>query len=77
MNIFVTGGTGFIGSHLIDALTSPDSQSEVYALVRDLPLAEAVRWAVVAGAVTATRPGAQSSLPAAAEVDGLAAAPAS
>jgi dihydroflavonol-4-reductase len=35
MNTFVTGGTGFIGSHLIDALSSL-SDMEIYALVRDL-----------------------------------------
>lgn len=34
MKIFVTGGTGFIGSHLIDTLLRRDD-SEVYALVRD------------------------------------------
>ena len=41
------------------------------ALVRDLPLIEAVRWAVAAGAAAATRPGAQSSLPTPAEVEAL------
>jgi len=35
-------------------------------------LLEAVRWAVRVGAVTVTRPGAQSALPTAAEVDALA-----
>lgn len=36
MKSFVTGGTGFIGSHLIDALTALDNNIEVFALVRDL-----------------------------------------
>ncbi len=34
MNIFVTGGTGFIGSHLIDSLIQRQN-TDVYALVRD------------------------------------------
>ncbi len=34
MNIFVTGGTGFIGSHLIDSLIQRQN-TNVYALVRD------------------------------------------
>ncbi|MBW1790178.1 MAG: NAD(P)-dependent oxidoreductase, partial [Deltaproteobacteria bacterium] len=35
MKIFVTGGTGFIGSHLIDSLLHENGM-EIYALVRDL-----------------------------------------
>ncbi len=35
MKIFITGGTGFIGSHLIDSLLQ-DKGMEIYALVRDL-----------------------------------------
>jgi dihydroflavonol-4-reductase len=35
MKIFITGGTGFIGSHLIDSLVAHED-TEVYALVRDL-----------------------------------------
>jgi uncharacterized protein YbjT (DUF2867 family) len=34
MRVLVTGGTGFLGSHLIDRLLE-DPQAEVYALVRD------------------------------------------
>lgn len=34
MRAFVTGGTGFIGSHLIDYLLE-NKGAEVYALVRD------------------------------------------
>lgn len=35
MKIFITGGTGFIGSHLIDSLIQ-DNSMEIYALVRNL-----------------------------------------
>lgn len=35
MKIFITGGTGFIGSHLVDFLAARQD-TEVYALVRDL-----------------------------------------
>lgn len=41
------------------------------ALVRGLDVFDAVRWAVRVGAVTTLRPGAQPSLPTAAEVDAL------
>ena len=34
MKAFVTGGTGFIGSHLVDTLIESDSYSEVRCLVR-------------------------------------------
>lgn len=34
MRVLVTGGTGFLGSHLIDRLLE-DPEAEVYALVRD------------------------------------------
>lgn len=34
MKAFVTGGTGFIGSHLVDALIEDDTYSEVRCLVR-------------------------------------------
>lgn len=34
MKAFVTGGTGFIGSHLVDALIADNSYSEVRCLVR-------------------------------------------
>jgi nucleoside-diphosphate-sugar epimerase len=34
MKVFITGGTGFIGSHLIDYLSN--NAEEIYALVRDL-----------------------------------------
>lgn len=40
-------------------------------LVRDLPLVEAARWAVLCGALTVTRPGAQASLPERADVERL------
>ena len=39
------------------------------AIHRGLPLAEAAAWGVWAGAVTATRPGAQASLPTRAELE--------
>lgn len=35
MKAFVTGGTGFIGSHLVDSLNELDQYDEVYCLVRD------------------------------------------
>lgn len=41
------------------------------ALVRDLDVVDAVRWAVRVGAATTLRPGAQPSLPTPAEVDAL------
>lgn len=41
------------------------------ALVRGLDVVDAVRWAVRVGAATTLRPGAQPSLPTAAEVDSL------
>jgi dihydroflavonol-4-reductase len=50
MNILVTGATGFIGSHLVDALSATDA--EIYALVRDpakLPTESARRIHAVAG----------------------------
>lgn len=34
MRAFVTGGTGFVGSHLVDALIESDQYSEVLCLVR-------------------------------------------
>lgn len=36
MKVFVTGGTGFIGSHLIDYYLSSERNCEIFALVRDL-----------------------------------------
>jgi ribokinase len=41
------------------------------ALVREVPLGEAARWAVRAAAVTCTRPGAQASLPSRDEIERL------
>lgn len=35
MKAFVTGGTGFIGSHLVDALLKHDGYSEIRCLVRN------------------------------------------
>jgi nucleoside-diphosphate-sugar epimerase len=35
MKVFITGGTGFIGSHLVDSLLA-ETDTEVFALVRDL-----------------------------------------
>lgn len=35
MKAFVTGGTGFIGSHLVDTLLEHDSYSEIRCLVRN------------------------------------------
>ncbi|MEX0662006.1 MAG: NAD(P)-dependent oxidoreductase [Balneolaceae bacterium] len=35
MNAFVTGGTGFIGSHLVDALIAHNSFDEIRCLVRN------------------------------------------
>src|SRR5690554_4322531 len=35
MNAFVTGGTGFIGSHLVDQLISHPDYNEIYCLVRN------------------------------------------
>ncbi|MEX0894195.1 MAG: NAD-dependent epimerase/dehydratase family protein, partial [Balneolaceae bacterium] len=35
MKAFVTGGTGFIGSHLVDALLEDSKWSEVKCLVRN------------------------------------------
>src|SRR6056297_2296160 len=35
MNTFVTGGTGFIGSHLVDCLLESGNISEVRCLVRN------------------------------------------
>src|SRR5699024_9058219 len=34
MKAFVTGGTGFIGSHLVDALLDDNNYEEVHCLVR-------------------------------------------
>ena len=36
MKAFITGGTGFIGSHLIDHYLSSEKDIEIFALVRDL-----------------------------------------
>lgn len=35
MKVFLTGGTGFIGSHLVDSLLA-ENDTEIFALVRDL-----------------------------------------
>jgi ribokinase len=43
----------------------------VVALLRGRPRADALAWACAAGAIAASRPGAQPSLPTAAEVDAL------
>lgn len=37
MKAFVTGGTGFIGSHLVDALLDDDNYSEIRCLIRNNP----------------------------------------
>ncbi|MFA5670231.1 MAG: NAD-dependent epimerase/dehydratase family protein [Balneolaceae bacterium] len=34
MNVFVTGGTGFVGSHLVDALIADPNYNEIRCLVR-------------------------------------------
>ena len=35
MKAFVTGGTGFVGSHLVDALIESKNYSEIRGLVRN------------------------------------------
>lgn len=35
MNVFVTGGTGFIGSHLVDSLIDDDKTDKIKCLVRN------------------------------------------
>ena len=57
----------------VDATAAGDSFCGALAdaLVRGLGLADAVEWAVAAGAITVTRPGAQSSLPTRDEVMSL------
>ena len=50
MNVLITGATGFIGSHLVDALAATDA--EIYALVRDsarLPAESARRVHAITG----------------------------
>lgn len=42
MNVFVTGGTGFVGAHLVKALRARDDS--VAALVRQPPLAQRLGW---------------------------------
>ena len=40
MKIMVTGGTGFVGSHIVDALEEKYSGSDILLIVRDLAKAE-------------------------------------